>query len=306
MAPTIRDFPLEENFIRQGITTIIASLHSTDQPWPLAPYMDRLKMAPNVAFFAGHTWIRKKVMGLDNRTPTAAELASMKAMVDQSMRDGALGLATGLEYVPATYSTTEEIIELAKVASRHGGIYVSHVRNEDVDSLKSMDEIIRIAREAKIPVQVNHHKVAGAAQFGMSVKTLAMVDQARAAGLDVKIDVYPYTAFSTFAYYDPAMSLYSVRLDEAGEEALAAAARAPKVSRAVILREAIAEYASVAGREVSPRIRMSSLIGVIEDGPGNLSEQTGKGFARILDARRATRTALPSLAPRTRAKRTGR
>lgn len=108
VAPTIRDFPLEENFIRQGITTIIASLHSTDQPWPLAPYMDRLKMAPNVAFFAGHTWIRKKVMGLDNRAPTAAELASMKAMVDQSMRDGALGLATGLEYVPATYSTTRK------------------------------------------------------------------------------------------------------------------------------------------------------------------------------------------------------
>lgn len=199
VGPTIPDFPLEENFIRQGITTIIASLHSTDQPWPLAPYMATLKMAPNVGFFAGHTWIRKKVMGLDNRAPTPQELESMKAMVDQSMREGALGLSTGLEYVPATYSTTEEVIELAKVASRHGGIYVSHVRNEDVDSLKSMEEVLRIAREAKIPVQVNHHKVAGAAQFGLSVKTLALVDAARAEGLDVKIDVYPYTAFSTYS-----------------------------------------------------------------------------------------------------------
>lgn len=199
VAPTIPDFPLEENFVRQGITTIIASLHSTDQPWPLAPYMAKVRMAPNVGFFAGHTWIRRKVMGLDNRAPTAAELEAMKALVDQSMREGALGLSTGLEYVPATYSTSEEVIELAKVAARHGGIYVSHLRNEDADSLESMREIIRIAREARIAVQVNHHKVAGAAQFGMSVKTLAMVEAARAEGLDVKIDVYPYTAFSTYS-----------------------------------------------------------------------------------------------------------
>ena len=199
VAPTIPNFPLEENFIRQGITTIIASLHSTDEPWPLAPYLSKLKMAPNVGFFAGHTWIRKRVMGLDNRAPTGAELEQMKALVDQSMVEGALGLATGLEYVPANYSTTEEVVELAKVASRRGGIYVSHLRNEDVDVLKSMDELIRIAREAKIPVQVNHHKVAGAAQFGMSVKTLAMVEEANASGLDVKIDVYPYTAFSTYS-----------------------------------------------------------------------------------------------------------
>jgi N-acyl-D-amino-acid deacylase len=199
VAPTIPDFPLEENFVRQGITTIIASLHSTDQPFPLAPYAASLRMAPNVAFFAGHTWIRKKVMGLHNRAPTAAELESMKSIVDQTMRDGALGLATGLEYVPATYATTEEVIALAKVAAAHGGIYMSHLRNEDVDSLKSIDEIIRIAREARIPVQVNHHKVAGAAQFGLSVKTLAAVEAARATGLDVKIDIYPYTAFSTYS-----------------------------------------------------------------------------------------------------------
>ena len=102
------------------------------------------------------------------------------------------------------------------------------------------------------------------------------------------------------------MALYSVRLDEASEEALAAAARVRKVSRAVILREAIAEYASVAGREVSPLVRMSSLIGVIEDGPGNLSEQTGKGFVRILEARRAAPAALRSHPPGKRAKRTDR
>ncbi len=96
VAPTIAQYPLQENFVRQGITTILASLHSTDQPWPLGPYMAGLRMAPNVGFFAGHTWIRKQVMGLANRAPTTAELDSMKAMVDRSMAEGALGLATGL------------------------------------------------------------------------------------------------------------------------------------------------------------------------------------------------------------------
>lgn len=199
IGPTIPKFPYEENFIRQGITTIIASLHSTDQPWPLARYLATLKMAPNVGFFAGHTWIRKQVMGLAKRAPTSAELKRMKAMVARSMADGALGLSTGLEYVPANYASTEEVIELAKVASRYGGLYVSHVRDEGSGSVKSMEEVIRIAREARIPAQVNHHKVSGAASFGLTVKTLAMVDQARAEGLDIKVDVYPYTAYSTYS-----------------------------------------------------------------------------------------------------------
>lgn len=199
IGPTIPQFPFEENFIRQGITTILASLHSTDQPWPMAPYLASLRMAPNVGFFAGHTWIRKRVMGLANRAPTATELAAMKRLVAESMAHGALGLATGLEYVPAVYSKPEEIVELAKVASRFGGLYVTHVRDEGSGSLRSMEEVIRIAREAKVPAQVNHHKVAGAAQFGLSAKTLAMVEAARAEGLDIKVDLYPYTAFSTYS-----------------------------------------------------------------------------------------------------------
>ncbi len=199
VAPTIAQYPLQENFVRQGITTILASLHSTDQPWPLGPYLAGLRMAPNVGFFAGHTWIRKQVMGLANRAPTAAELDSMRAMVDRSMAEGALGLATGLEYVPAFYATTDEVIALAKVAARWGGLYVTHVRDEGPGALASMDEVIRIAREAKIPAQINHHKVSGAAQFGLSKQTLAMVDRARAEGLDLKVDAYPYTAFSTYS-----------------------------------------------------------------------------------------------------------
>jgi N-acyl-D-aspartate/D-glutamate deacylase len=194
---TIHEYPLAENFTRQGITTIVASLHSGDQPWPLEDYMAALKVAPNVGFFAGHSWVRKEVLGLDDRDPTAAELERMKDLVEESMLQGALGLSTGLLYVPANYAETEEVIELAKVAARHGGIYVTHMRNEGSGLLDSVAESIRIGREGGLPVQIQHHKAVGKPQWGLSARTLQMIDDARAKGLDVKLDLYPYTASST-------------------------------------------------------------------------------------------------------------
>lgn len=194
---TIHEHPLAENFIRQGITTILASLHSGAQPWPLDEYAASLHMAPNVGFFAGHSWTRRQVLGLENRAPRPDELDEMKALVEETMRQGALGLSTGLVYVPANYAATEEVIELAKVAARYGGIYVSHMRNEATGVLESVAEVIRIADEAGIPAQINHHKVVGEPQWGWSERTLAMIDSARAAGLDIKLDLYPYTASST-------------------------------------------------------------------------------------------------------------
>jgi N-acyl-D-amino-acid deacylase len=194
---TIHQHPLAENFTRQGITTILASLHSGDQPWPLDAYMAALRVAPNVGFFAGHSWVRKEVLGLENRAPTGEELAKMKSLVEQSMKQGALGLSTGLLYVPANYARTEEVIELAKVAARYGGIYVSHMRDEATGLIDSVAEVIRIAREAGLPGQVQHHKAVGKPQWGWSEKTLAMIDEARTEGLDIKLDLYPYTASST-------------------------------------------------------------------------------------------------------------
>jgi N-acyl-D-amino-acid deacylase len=194
---TIHQHPLAENFTRQGITTILASLHSGEQPYPLREYMAALKVAPNVGFFAGHSWVRTTVIGLEDRAPTTSELDRMRALVDEAMRDGALGLSTGLLYVPANYATIEEVIELAKVASRHGGIYVSHMRDEAAGLLDSVAEVIRIAREAKLPGQVQHHKAVGRPQWGWSAKSLAMIDDARAGGLDITLDLYPYTASST-------------------------------------------------------------------------------------------------------------
>lgn len=194
---TIAEYPLAENFLRQGITTLVASLHSGDQPWPLEDFATSLEAAPNFAFFAGHSWTRKQVMAMEDRAPTPEELEEMKALVDQSMREGALGLSTGLLYVPANFAETEEVIELAKVASAHGGIYVSHMRNEASGLIESVAEVIRIADEADIPAQINHHKATGAGQWGWSERTLAMIDSANAAGLTIVHDLYPYTASST-------------------------------------------------------------------------------------------------------------
>ena len=194
---TLHEHPLAENFTRQGITTLIAGLHSGDQPWPLDEYAMSLDVAPNIGFFAGHTWTRKQVLGLENRAPDHDELQAMRDYVEESMKQGALGFSTGLLYVPANYAETEEIIELAKVASAYGGIYVTHMRNEATGLLDSVNETIRIAEEADIPAHINHHKAAGVAQWGWSEQSLALIDDARARGIDIVHDLYPYTASST-------------------------------------------------------------------------------------------------------------
>lgn len=196
----IHEFPQPENFLRQGITTICASLHSGDQPYPIDTYAASLKVAPNVAFFSGLNWTRKKVIGLENRPATKDELDSMKYYVEQSMKQGALGFSVGQIYVPGLYSSTEEIIELSKVSAKYDGIYITHMRNEGSGLLSSIRETIRIAKEANIPAQINHFKAAGVAQFGLASKGLELVDSARRAGIDITVDVYPYTAANTYSY----------------------------------------------------------------------------------------------------------
>ncbi|MCE2895823.1 MAG: D-aminoacylase [Flammeovirgaceae bacterium] len=197
---TIHQYPQPENFLRQGITTICASLHSGDQPYPIDKYAVSLKVAPNVAFFSGLNWTRKKVMGLENRPATKEELDSMKYYVEQSMEQGALGFSVGQIYVPGLYSSTEEIIALAKVAAKYNGIYITHMRNEGSGLLSSIRETIRIAKEAKMPAQINHFKAAGVAQFGLASRGLEIIDSARNAGIDISLDVYPYTAANTYSY----------------------------------------------------------------------------------------------------------
>jgi dihydroorotase/N-acyl-D-amino-acid deacylase len=136
-------------------------------------------------------------MGTANRAPTADELQRMRAMVAQSMGEGAFGMSTGLRYVPGFYSETDEVVALAQVAADSGGIYTSHLREEGLGLFEGVAEALEIGRRASIPVVLTHHKAVGQRMWGQSVRTLAMVDSARRAGTDVMIDQYPYTASST-------------------------------------------------------------------------------------------------------------
>ncbi len=155
------------------------------------------KSTLNIATFVGATQVRLAVVGKDDRQPTAAELGHMTAIVDTLMQQGALGVWTALEYAPASYSKTEELIALAKAARRHGGIYASHMRNEGIRIDDALDEVFRIAREADIPAEISHLKVSGRQSWGRMPRVLARIDSARAAGLDVTADQYPYTRAAT-------------------------------------------------------------------------------------------------------------
>ena len=151
----------------------------------------------NIATFVGATQVRLAVVGKENRRPTGPELAHMAALVDTLMEQGALGVWSALEYAPASYSTTDELIALARAARRHGGIYASHMRNEGSRIDAALDEVFRIAREADIPAEISHLKLAGRGSWGRMPHVLARIDSARAAGLDVTADQYPYVAAAT-------------------------------------------------------------------------------------------------------------
>ncbi|HVX67878.1 MAG TPA: D-aminoacylase [Bryobacteraceae bacterium] len=191
--------PSAENYVRQGVTSVFDG-NDGDSPLPLGPFLRQLAASPaaiNLGMFAGQGSIRRAVMGDADRPATAAERERMRELVRQAMRDGAFGLSTGLFYVPGNYTPTEELIDLARTAGALGGIYISHLRDEAAGVLRSVEETIRIGAEARLPVQVTHHKIIGAPNWGRSRETLALIAQARARGVDVSVDAYPYTASST-------------------------------------------------------------------------------------------------------------
>jgi len=149
----------------------------------------------NVADYVGATTVRRMVLGDDDVQPTPAQLDQMKQLVRQAMLDGAVGVSTSLEYPPAPYAKTEELIALASEASHYGGIYATHMRSESTAILQSLDEVIRIAREAQIPVEIWHFKVAGKPSFGRMPEAVAKIEAARAQGVDIAADTYAYTAW---------------------------------------------------------------------------------------------------------------
>lgn len=195
----IRERPTADNYVRQGVTTILAGPDGGSAV-PLGPFLDRLEALPrsvNVGSFIGQGSVREHVVGMVDRKPTAAEMDRMRGVVEQGMRDGAFGMSTGLFYTPGTWTPTAEVIELARVVARFGGMHNSHMRTEGRRVVESVKETIAIGEEGGLPTHISHHKASGTRAWGKTVETLALVDAARARGVDVTLDVYPYTASAT-------------------------------------------------------------------------------------------------------------
>lgn len=191
--------PYATNFIYDGVTTVVTGNcgASNIDVKRYYKYLDSLKLSINVATLIGHNDVRKEVMGKANRKPTEAEMRRMETIVEQAMKDGAVGFSTGLIYIPGTYSSTDEVVKLAKVAAKYNGVYATHMRDEADSVVEAIEEALLIGREAKIPVEISHFKISGQHNWGRSKQTLPMIIKAREEGLDVTIDQYPYTASST-------------------------------------------------------------------------------------------------------------
>ena len=195
----IFDVPTADNALLQGVTTLTEG-NDGSSPFPIRANLEKIastRISANWALYVGQGTLRREAVGLSNRPATPEEIGKMKAMVAQAMEEGAFGLSTGLFYIPGNFTKTEEVIELAKVAARYHGIYISHMRNEADGLLDSVRETIRIGEEAGLPVQMTHHKVIGSKMWGKSADSLRFVDEARARGIDITMDQYPYTASQT-------------------------------------------------------------------------------------------------------------
>lgn len=191
--------PTAENFVRMGVTSLITG-NCGGSVTDVGEFLGRFSSKPlavNLGTLIAHGSVRSKVMGLENRAPTADEQQKMNALVEQGMKDGAVGLSTGLIYVPGTFAKTEEVVELAKVASRYGGTYASHIRNEGNEVVEAVKEAINIGEQANMPVEISHFKISSRALWGQTASTIGLVEDARKRGLTVLVDQYAYTASST-------------------------------------------------------------------------------------------------------------
>lgn len=196
---SIYSLPAAENFVRMGVTSLVTG-NCGSSSTEVGEFLGRIKdkpLAVNLATLIAHGSVRRKVIGLDDRAPTPDELKKMEAVVEQGMKDGAVGLSTGLIYVPGTYAKTDEIVALARVAARYGGLYATHMRNEGDKVAEAIKESIEIGEQAGLPVEISHFKISNRKLWGQTPMTLGLVRDARARGLAVTVDQYAYTASST-------------------------------------------------------------------------------------------------------------
>lgn len=191
--------PTAPNFIMDGVTSVVTG-NCGGSNTEIAKYfrqLDSVRTSINVATLIGHNSVRRAVMGESRRNPTSDEQRRMEEVVETAMREGAVGLSTGLIYTPGTYSKTPEVIGLAKAAARHGGVYASHIRDEENGMTEAVEEAINIGRQASMPVQISHFKVTYKPNWGRSTAVVTQVEEARRSGIDVTVDQYPYIASST-------------------------------------------------------------------------------------------------------------
>jgi N-acyl-D-amino-acid deacylase len=188
------------NFLMQGCTTVVTG-NCGSGPVDVAAYFQKIDedgAGTNILHLLPHGSLRNSVMKGDaNRPPSPDELAKMKELANKAMRDGACGMATGLIYVPGSFSKTDELVAIAEIVAKHGGIYASHIRNEGSQLLESLDEILTIGKQAKLPVHISHIKASGRTAWGLAPDAIRKIRDARAAGQRVTADQYPYTASST-------------------------------------------------------------------------------------------------------------
>ena len=198
-ADDLADEPRAENFVRMGVTSIVAG-NCGGSALDIGEALQKIRdvgAAVNFATLIGHNTIRREAMGTARRDPTISELKRMKTLVWKAMADGAVGFSSGLQYVPGTYSRIPELMELAQVAVNEGGIYATHMRNEGTALEEAVDEAIRVGRSTDGRVQISHLKVDSPSRWGASAKALAMIDAARAKGVKIEADQYAYTAASS-------------------------------------------------------------------------------------------------------------
>ncbi len=190
--------PLAESQISQGITSVVLGPDGAS-PWPISEFIEKQRRAPptlNLAVMVGHATVRRKVMGDDfRRAARPEEIAQMERLVEQGMHEGAVGLSSGLEYEVGSYSTTEEVIALARVAARFGGFYMTHIRDEADRSFEALREATEIGRQARIPVGISHIKLGTVGVWGKAGEAVRLIEQARRSGVDITADCYPYDAW---------------------------------------------------------------------------------------------------------------
>jgi N-acyl-D-amino-acid deacylase len=198
-ADDIAEQPRAENFVRMGVTTIVAGncgSSALDISKALAA-VEQSGPAVNFATLIGHNTVRRAVMGTADRNPTIPELDKMKSLVWRAMTDGAVGFSSGLQYVPGTYAKAWEVMDLARIVGNAGGLYASHMRNEGTALEEAVTETIRVGELSGVRVQISHLKVDSPSRWGASAKALALIDAARARGVVVQADQYAYTAASS-------------------------------------------------------------------------------------------------------------